>query len=61
MRAEWGESRVEDLADDILALENSVNGFHSLGTPDGVIPDRSNLSLFSHRVAPDFAILSPNF
>jgi hypothetical protein len=40
VRDQWGESRVEDLAGDILALEDWVNGFQTVGTPDRVITDR---------------------
>jgi hypothetical protein len=41
VRAEWGEWRVDDLAGDILALENWVNEFQTLDTPDRVIPTAS--------------------
>lgn len=40
VRADLGDWRVEDLAGDILALEDWVNGLHTLGTPDRVIADR---------------------
>jgi integrase len=40
VRDEWGEWRVEDLAKDLEAIEDWINGFQTLGTPDRVIPDR---------------------
>jgi integrase len=40
VRAELGHWRVDELIRDIEAIENWVNGFETLGTPDRVIPDR---------------------
>ncbi len=40
VRLEWGEWRVDDFAKKFGAVEEWVNGLHTLGTPDRVIPDR---------------------
>jgi integrase len=41
VRLEWGGWRVDDFAKGFGAVEAWVNDFHTLGTPDRVIPDRT--------------------
>jgi integrase len=40
LRADWGHWRVEDMLNDVLAVENWVNGYEVLAKPDRIIPDR---------------------
>jgi integrase len=39
-KTEWGDWRVDVLAKDVMAIENWINGYQTLGTPDRIIPDR---------------------
>ncbi|MCU1249422.1 MAG: site-specific integrase [Edaphobacter sp.] len=40
MRADWGNWRVDDMVNDILAVEKWINDYEVLAKPDRIVPDR---------------------